>query len=68
MTKRMARKGKNAGNYFDSFLGFNFNYDKRNQKFATTSGFFSNYSIDLPLYSETGTLKNTYNFIQFKIN
>ena len=56
------KQKKNAGNYFDSFLGFNFNYDKRNQKFATTSGFFSNYSIDLPLYSETGTLKNTYNF------
>ena len=57
-----SKQKKNAGNYFDSFLGFNFNYDKRNQKFATTSGFFSNYSIDLPLYSETGTLKNTYNF------
>ncbi len=57
-----SKQKKNAGNYFDSFLSFDFNYDKRNQKFATTSGFFSNYSIDLPLYSETGTIKNAYNF------
>ena len=56
---------KNSGNYFDSFLGINFNYDKRNQKFATTEGFISNYSISLPIYSETGTLENSYNFKVF---
>ena len=56
---------KNSGNYFDSFLGIDFNYDKRNQKFATTEGFISNYSIDLPIYSETGTLYNSYNFKAF---
>ena len=56
---------KNSGNYFDSFLGIDFNYDKRNQKFATTEGFFSNYSITLPIYSETGTLQNSYNFKVF---
>ncbi len=57
-----SKQKKNAGNFFDSFLGLDFNYDKRNQKFATTSGFFSNYSVDLPLLSETGTLKNTYSY------
>ena len=57
-----SRQKKNAGNFFDSFLGFNFIYDKRNQKFDTTDGFFSNYNLVLPLYSETGTLKNSYNF------
>ena len=56
---------KNAGNFFDSFLGLDFNFDKRNQKFATTSGFFSNYSIDFPIYSETGTLNNSYSFKVF---
>ena len=56
------KQKKNAGNYFDSFLGINFDYDKRNQKFATTSGFFSNYAIDIPLFSETGTLNNSYNY------
>ena len=56
---------KNSGNYFDSFLGINFNYDKRNQKFATTEGFISNYTLSLPIYSETGTLYNSYNFKVF---
>ena len=37
------------GNYFDTFLKLDFNYDKRNQKFQTTKGYRSLYSIDLPL-------------------
>jgi outer membrane protein insertion porin family len=38
----------------------NFDYDKRNQKFKTTDGFRSNYSIDIPIISETNTLTNSY--------
>ncbi len=56
---------KNAGNFFDSFIGIDLNYDKRNQKFATTDGFFTKYSISIPIFSETGTLKNSYNFKTF---
>ena len=56
---------KQAGNYFDSFLSLDFNYDKRNQKFATTDGFFSNYSLDLPVVSKTNTVKNRYNYKLF---
>ena len=50
------------GNYWDTFLNLNFNYDKRNQKFQTTSGFRSNYFLDLPIISENNTLKNSYNY------
>tara|TARA_B100000900_G_scaffold170452_1_gene144790 strand:- start:1763 stop:3991 length:2229 start_codon:yes stop_codon:yes gene_type:complete len=57
-----SRQKKNAGNFFDSFLAFDFSYDKRNQKFATTDGFLSVYDISVPIYSETGTFKNSYNF------
>ena len=57
-----SKQKKNAGNFFDSFVGLDFNYDKRNQKFATTEGFISNYSLDIPIFSETGTLKNSYNY------
>ena len=60
------RQKTQEGNYFDSFLGLDFNYDKRNQKFQTTGGFFSNYSIDLPIISETNTLMNSYNYKFFK--
>ena len=60
-----SRQKKLSGNYFDSFLGLDFNYDKRNQKFATTDGFISNYSVSIPVLSETGTLKNSYTFKVF---
>jgi len=55
-----ARQKTQEGNYFDSFLGLDFNYDKRNQKFQTTSGFFSNYGLNLPIISDTNTLTNSY--------
>ncbi|MFL2891472.1 MAG: outer membrane protein assembly factor BamA [Candidatus Pelagibacter sp.] len=61
-----AKQKKQEGNYFDNFLGLNFDYDKRNQKFQTTSGFFSNYSVDIPVLSDTNTLMNTYNYKIFK--
>jgi outer membrane protein insertion porin family len=50
------------GNYWDSFVNFDFIYDKRNQKFQTSSGFLSFYSIDVPIVSEKNTLKNNYNY------
>ena len=47
-----SKQKKSAGNFFDSFLVLDFDYDKRNQKFATTDGFFSNYSIILISFSK----------------
>jgi len=60
-----ANQKKQAGDYFDSFLNFNFNYDKRNQKFETNDGYISNYSLDLPIISESLTLVNSYRFKAF---
>ena len=60
-----SRMKKQEGNYFDSFLKMDFDYDKRNQKFQTSDGFRSYYSLDLPLVSDTNTLKNTYSFKYF---
>ena len=56
---------KQEGDYWDTFLKFNFDYDKRNQKFKTTDGFRSTYYLDLPVISETNTLSNTYNYKYF---
>jgi len=53
------------GNYWDSFVKINMNYDKRNQKFQTTDGFKSFYSIDLPIISDTNTIKNYYNYTHY---
>jgi outer membrane protein insertion porin family len=50
------------GNYWDTFLNLDFNYDKRNQKYQTTSGFRSYYSLDLPIISDNYTLSSSYNY------
>ena len=54
------------GNYFDSFLKLDFDNDKRNQKFQTTDGYRSFYSIDIPLLSDTNTLVNSYQYNYYK--
>ena len=60
------KQKKQDGSYFDSFIGLDFFYDKRNQKYQTTSGFFSSYGMNLPIISDTNTLTNTYNYKIFK--
>ena len=57
-----ARQKKQEGNYFDTYLSFDFDYDKRNQKFQTNDGFRSFYSVDLPLISDNNTVTNFYNY------
>ncbi len=57
-----ARQKKQAGDFFDTYVGFTFDYDKRNQKYQTSDGFRSYYSIDLPLLSDNNTLTNFYNY------
>ena len=61
MQQLLQDKKKQAGNYFDTFLRFNFDYDKRNQRYKTSDGFRSNYSINLPIISDTNTFTNSFN-------
>ncbi len=56
------RQKKQEGDYWDSFINLNIDYDKRNQKFQTTDGFRSRYFIDIPIISETNTLTNNYTY------
>ena len=63
--KASSKQKKMAGNYLDSFISLDLNYDKRDQKFATSKGYYSFYNIDLPLLSDTGTLNNTYRYKYF---
>ena len=53
------------GNYWDSFLNLDFNYDKRNQKFQPSSGFNSFYSVNIPVVSDTNTFVNSYNYTYY---
>ena len=60
-----ARQKKQEGNYWDSFLNLNLDYDKRNQKFQTSEGYRSRYFLDLPIISDTNSLANTYTYQYF---
>ena len=60
-----SRQKKLEGNYFDTYVKFSFDYDKRNQKFNTNDGFRSFYSVDLPLISDNNTLTNLYSYKVF---
>ena len=57
-----ANMKKQEGNYWDSFANLKFDYDKRNQKYQTSDGFRSTYFLNLPIISDTNTLKNTYSY------
>ncbi len=59
------RQQKQEGNYWDTFVKGTFDFDKRNQRFRTSDGFRSVYSIDLPIISDTNTLTNTYDFKKY---
>ena len=56
------RQKKQKGDYFDNYLNLKFDYDKRNQKFKTTDGFRSLYTVGLPIISENNTINNYYNY------
>ena len=60
-----AQQQSQEGNYWDSFIKFDINYDKRNQKFQTSSGFRSFYSLNLPVISDTNTIMNYYNYSKY---
>jgi len=57
-----ARQQSQAGNYFDTFVKFDFDLDKRNQRFKPSDGYRSNYNVSLPIVSDTNTLTNTYSY------
>ena len=53
---------KQDGSYFDTFFNQTFNYDKRNQKYKTSDGYFSRFSQNIPIISESNTLTNSYDY------
>ena len=57
-----ARQKAQKGNYLDTFIKFDFFYDRRNQKFRTSDGYYSKYDLDIPLLSDNNTLTNSYDF------
>ncbi len=60
------RQKSQEGNYWDTFLNLNLDYDKRNQKYRPTDGFKSSYSVNLPVISDNNSFTNTYIFTVYK--
>ena len=54
------RQKSQEGDYWDTFVKLNLDYDKRNQRFKPSEGFRSIYSIQTPIISDNNTLTNTY--------
>ncbi len=59
------RQQQQKGHYWDSFLNLDFIQDKRNQRFQTSRGFLSRYSVDLPILSDTNSFINQYSYKYF---
>ena len=57
-----ARQQAQEGNYWDTFGILNFDYDKRNQKFQTSEGIRSRYSVNLPIISKKNTFSNSFDY------
>ena len=53
---------KQKGSYFDTYLNYTVDYDKRNQRFQPSDGFRSRFTQNIPLISDNYTLKNTYDY------
>jgi len=53
---------KQKGSFFDTFFNYTLDYDLRNQKFKPTDGFRSRFTQNVPMLSDTYTLKNTYDY------
>ena len=53
---------KQDGNYSNLKLDYNFLYDKRNQSFRPSDGFYSRFNQIIPLISNDYSLKNIYDF------
>ncbi len=57
-----ARQKKQEGDYWDTFLNINLNYDKRNQRFKATDGFYSNYYVKMPVISTNYSITTGYDY------
>jgi outer membrane protein insertion porin family len=53
---------KQKGSYFDGYVNYTLDYDRRDQKFQTRDGYRSRFTQNVPVISENFALKNTYDF------
>ena len=61
-----ASRQKQKGNFFDTFINYGLDYDTRDQKFDTTSGFRSRFNQSIPIISENNSLLSFYDYKIYK--
>jgi len=61
-TSASASIKKQKGSFFDTYINYTLDYDKRDQKFRTSNGYRSRFTQSVPVLSESFALKNSYNF------
>ena len=59
------RQKSQEGDYWDTFLNIDLNYDKRNQRFKATDGFLSNYFVKMPIISTNYSMVTGYDYKLF---
>ena len=64
-TTASARQKKQEGDYWDTFLNIDLNYDKRNQRFKANDGFLSKYYVKMPVISTNYSLTTGYDYKLF---
>tara|TARA_B100000579_G_scaffold417521_1_gene414131 strand:+ start:470 stop:2680 length:2211 start_codon:yes stop_codon:yes gene_type:complete len=56
---------KQKGDYFTTLVAYSLDYDRRNQKFQTTSGQRHRFSQNIPIYSDELAFRNSYEFNKY---
>ncbi len=64
-SKASASQKKNAGDYFETDLKYQFTLNKLNQNFQPSDGFKTSFLQSLPLISDDGALRNSFTFSNY---
>jgi outer membrane protein insertion porin family len=59
-TRASNKLKKQAGDYFDIYLNYTVDYDRRNRSYKADEGFKNSFNQDLPLYSDNFEFVNTF--------
>ena len=57
---------KQEGSYFDNYLNYTVDYDKRNKRYKPDEGFRNTFNQQLPIYSKNNEIINSFETIKYQ--
>jgi len=57
---------KQEGSYFDNYLNYSVDYDKRNKRYKPDEGFRNTFNQQLPIYSKNNEIINSFETIKYQ--